>query len=201
MKTIYQLFFLLFPIMLGGCLVKSSPETQYFDLGAPSPTAKYNYQINILPFAANEMYSEKMVFQNKPFSIEFDTFNRWAQSPNKMLFNYYNFYFNNPNSPKLSSKELPVKLSIKLLKLDCNLYKKISTLSLEVSVINTLNKKIIFKHIYNVEEKMNKLTASEFALAVFKANNLIIYKIDDKLNSILKLIIEKDESVNENAKS
>jgi len=181
-----KLLYFIFPVIItsGCCFNSSSPKTEYFNIGTPSEYAQYNYHIDIAPFEADELYGPKMVFTKAPHAIFFDSFNLWAQSPDKMLASFFNIYFNNPASPILKKEYISIRLNATILKFDCNLTKKECLLCMEISAVNTSNKKILFNEIYIEKQQMNKLTASSFASAMFRAVKAVVGKTEGKINSI-----------------
>ena len=83
----------IFPLFLTGCCFNSStPQTEYFSIGTPKSYADYNYNVKLGSFIADSLYDTKMVFSKESYSIYFDNFNRWAQSPDKMFATYLYLY-------------------------------------------------------------------------------------------------------------
>jgi len=183
-----NLFYFIFPLIVtsGCCFNSSPPKTEYFNISTPSIHAQYNYRIEVDPINVEELYGSKMVFSKAPHSIFFDNFNRWAQSPHKMLALYFNIYFNNPASPTLKNNSSPLKLNASILKFVCDLTKKECLLCVEVSVVNSMDNKTLFKEIYIEKQNMNKLTASSFASSMSKAVKTVSEKIEKEMNNIYK---------------
>jgi ABC-type uncharacterized transport system auxiliary subunit len=171
-------------IVSGCCFNSTPPKTEYFTIANPSVHARYNYHIQVAPFQANDLYGSKMVFFKEPHSVFFDGFNRWAQTPDKMLTSFFNLYFNNSISPVLKKRYIPIQLNAVILRFECNMTKKECLLCINVSAINTSEKKLLFNEIYLETQQMNKLTASSFASSMFKAVRIVAEKIEKILNNI-----------------
>lgn len=181
-----NLFYFIFPIIItsGCCFNSNPPKTEYFNISTPSGHAQYNYHIEVAPFKADELYGSKMVFFKAPHSIFFDSFNRWAQTPDKMLASYFNIYFNNPASPILKKNHIPIRLNADILKFECNLTKKECLLSIKISAVNTSDQKILFNKVYIEKRQMDKLAASSFASSMSEAVKAVAEKIEMKINKV-----------------
>ena len=185
-----KLFCLILPVVIisGCCFNSTPPKTEYFTVNTPSAHANYNYHVKAAPFKVDELYGSKMVFFKEPNSIFFDSFNRWAQTPDKMLTSYFNSYFNNPDLPAVKEDYIPIRLNAVILKFECNLTAKECLLCMKVSAVNTSDNKVLFNEIFIEKQQMNKLAASSFASFMSKAVKTVAEKIEIKVNNAYKHI-------------
>ena len=183
-----KLFYFILPVIItsGCCFNSNPPKTEYFTINTPSVYTNYNYQVKVSPFKVDELYGSKMVFFKEPNSIFFDCFNRWAQTPDKMLTTFFNFYFNNPASPSIKKDYIPIRLNAVILKFECNLTKKECLLCMKVSAVNISDKKILFNEIYIEKQQINSLTASSFASSMSRAVKTVAEKVENKISNIYK---------------
>ena len=180
-----KLIFSIIPaLLITGCCINSSPSTEYFTIDTGSTFANYNYNIEISPIASNELYGQKMVFLKTQNSIFFDNFNKWAQTPDKMITSYFDLYFNNPAAPPLKGNYTPLKLSANILKLDCNITNKECLLSIKVSVVNSPDNKLLSNTIYTEKQPISKLSAASFASSTSVTLKSIAKKIEESINAI-----------------
>ena len=185
MKSLFCFIFLAV-VMSGCCFNSSPPRTEYFTINTSSEHARYNYHVEVEPFKIDELYGTKMVFFKEPNSIFFDSFNKWAQVPDKMLSSYFCSYFNDPALPGVKGEHIPICLTATILKLECNLTQKECLFSLKVTVSNSSNAKLYFVETFTERQQMDKVTASSFALSVSNAVKVVAQKVEVKIDEIYK---------------
>ena len=182
-----KMFCLILPVVLitsGCCFNSDSPKTEYFTVSGQSEHSQYNYHIDIAPFTIDQLYGSKMVFLREPNSVFFDSYNRWAQTPDKLVTSYFNTFFNNPASQSLEKSIIPIRLNAEIFKFECNLTNKECLLCMKVTATNTSDNTKLFTQVFTEKLQMNKLTASSFANSMARAVTAVAGKIDTKINYI-----------------
>ncbi len=181
MKNIIIAIFALF--LVAGCsMFNKESEQSKFTIGSPiNDINSTNMQIKVLPFTSLYPARTEMMFCNGENSFVYDNTNTWLNTPQTMVTEYFELYFNNPL--KKSSKNFEYKLGIKgrIITFACNLLNKEVTLTLLINIYNTNDDTLVYSTIYTSKVTISNLSASEYSIAISKAINAIAFSLQQKL--------------------
>jgi len=181
MKNIIISIFALF-LVVGCSMFNNDSEQSKFTIGSPiNDVNSSNMQIKVLPFTSLYPATKEMMFCNGENSFIYDNTNTWLNSPQVMLTEYFELYFNNPL--KKSSKNFEYKFGIKgrIIKFDCNLLNKEVALTLLINIYRTNDDSLVYSTIYTSNVKISNLSASEYSIAISKAISSIAFSLQQKL--------------------
>lgn len=170
----------------------------YFDIGAPKNLSPTGLKVQIQPFVSEGPYDPPMVFKSGPYSVQFDQYNRWSQFPNNMLRRYFELYLNDPSTEADFSAIPKYSLSATLVNFEGVLTPDGSevgnqaVLSLNVSVQDYANGKLLWTKLFHEVAPMPSRSAQSFAQAMAEAVAKVAPKVKDKL-----LELERDATINQ----
>ena len=178
------LYFLAVFILISGC--RSTPDSTNFDLDRANLKDSPNIGINVQPrFSSTLPSSTKMIFYFQGNEVKYDMFNNWAQTPQDLLARYIMLYFNNPEKPieQTVAKGCTINGTIYDFECDTNTSEVVFTIG--ITVVDS-NENVLMSKLYTSKTKLEKLTASDFAIAMSKAVNDVLKQVYNDIKNLKK---------------
>jgi hypothetical protein len=169
-------------LLLTGCsLFKGKTNIVYFNIGTPIMQNTSNLGLTIKPINSDLPFGKKMTFITSEYSMTSDSFNKWSQTPEELVYQYVESYFNNP-AKKLDNKtNNKYILNIQIIRFACYSTKPEISLQLNILISDNKTGKILLNKSFIQNFKFNKLTADSIAEAMSKGVNNICSKIKIEL--------------------
>lgn len=175
-------------VLCGGCNIFpeiKKTKVNYFEIGfdeKDKSQPKENYRIIVNRVEAEGPYYQRMVFKTSENSVDFDEYNRWSQSPSKMLKNYLKLALNNPdmNVPE----ERQFILNANILRFDSDLEDNTSNLVLEVDIKRKSDDACVLNKIFVEKVKVEKNKAVFYVEGMKKAVSNVAEAIRKKMSSV-----------------
>jgi ABC-type uncharacterized transport system auxiliary subunit len=193
--------------VVGGCsnfIGRSDSKVNYFDIGYPPSSIESNVlkePVVIGNFDSTSPFYERMVFRTSERYQKIDDYNRWSSTPSQMLKRYFILALEGKNIEKIDKEKEYLELDANILSLEADIQKKIVTLILKIDITYGKNETIEYSKIINVQEKLDEITANQFAEALRKA---VDKAVKESVQALLKvesmsnqtgIFIEKHKSV------
>ena len=172
-------------IILSACSIFPSPSSvkiHYYDIGVPGKNYKPKVSMQILPFIGGVGDENRMVFRKSSNSIEFDSYNRWANIPSKMVQCYLTLAFSNNNS------DIAYSMTGEVLKFEGDLDKKTANIAVKIIISSRKNldrdEKYSSQFVYTSSVPVKKESAHAYAIAMEKAMKDITGQIAKQIQKL-----------------
>ena len=172
--------------VLSGCgLIFNSPSytpVNYYDLGRPLSHKTPPVRIKIGTVRCEGPENTRMTFRVSRTHVQFDEYNRWDQSPEKMLRRFLMQYINDPALSDGNVDKPTLILDLRLLCFECDLTKNQAFL-----VVEALAKKpapgeqLVLSETYHQSIDLKDKTATAYAEAMSTAVHAMTSKLTQKL--------------------
>ena len=174
-------------LTISACSVFPSPQNikiHYYDIGIPPKQYKSKVGVQIFPFVGGVGDEIRMVFRKSPNTVEFDSYNKWANSPSKLIQCYLAFALDNNNV------QVDYSMTGEVLRFECNLHKKTADIAVKITLKSDKkdqeNKRQVFQEVYSSSVPVEQETASAYAAGISKAMADITRQIISKVENLKK---------------
>ena len=174
-------------LMVSACSVFPKPQdipTHYYDIGLPSKQYHSNIGVQIFPFVGGVGDEVRMTFRKSSNRVEFDSYNKWANSPAKLVQCYLAFALNNNNV------QVDYSMTGEILKFECNLHKKTADLAVKITLKSEKkdkdNQRRIYQEVFSSSIPVEQETASAYAAGMSQAMADITQQIIKKVENLKK---------------
>ena len=174
-------------LTISACSIFPSPQNigiHYYDIGVPQKHYNTKVGIQIFPFLGGIGDEVRMVFRKSPNTVEFDSYNKWANSPSKMIQCYLAFALDNNNV------QVDYSMTGEVLRFECNLHKKTADVAVKITLKEDKKKqgtqRRIFQEVYSSSVPVEQETASAYAAGISKAMENITRQIIKKVENLKK---------------
>jgi len=169
------------------CSILPSPakvEITYYDLGTPDKIYEIPAGIQFPPIMGGVGDETKMVFKGSSNTIKFDPFNRWADSPAKLVRCYMTLALKN------KTNTINYVMNGEILRFDCDLEKKTANIAIKITLksykAKKADKRFISQIIYSESVPIKEKSGTAYAEAMQKAIAQITKQIADQLTQAKK---------------
>jgi len=186
-KLVISLFAGTSIFIISACSILPSPENikiLYYDIGFPAKTYNTDIGIQFSPIIGGIGDETKMVFREAPNTIQFDSFNRWSNSPSKLVQCYLLLALNNKKDT------IDYVINGEIVRFDCDLTKKTANLAIKITIksykAKNADKNFVSQIIYTSSIPIEKKRATAYAEGMQKAMAEITNKIVNDLKHLKK---------------
>ena len=174
-------------LIANACSILPSPQKTkitYYDIGAPEKIYNIPSGIQFPPIMGGVGDEPKMVFKTSSNIIKFDPFNRWADSPAKLVRCYMILALNN------KTQTINYVMNGEILRFDCDLKKKTVNLAIKITIksykAKKADKRFISQIIYESSIPIKEKTGTAYAEAMEQAIAEITKKAAHSLTTVKK---------------
>lgn len=164
----------LIALFCGACSIIPDPkplDINYYDFGVPgADLPQLPPEIGLGTVKSATPGEKRMIFRDSPNHVRFDECNRWAAPPEDLLFSRLSALVPDSSDPQKKGS-----LSVKIMRLECDLIKRSVSVELRFE-LSDANCKEILVRTYSDSPALGDLSASNYALGVSGALDKAIKK-------------------------
>ena len=174
-------------LMISACSIFPSPRSltiHYYDIGSPQKQHKSKVGVQIFPFIGGVGDEARMVFRHASNNVQFDSYNRWANSPAKLIQCYLSLALNN------NKTEIDYSMTGEVLRFEGNIEKKTANIAIKITLKSTKKNKdkksYLSQIVYSSSVPVEKETATAYAVAMEKAIAKVTQQIVKQIQTLKK---------------
>lgn len=166
-----------------GLLFESASYTpvNYYDIGRPQRHKTPPVAIKMGTVKCEGPENSRMAFRTSPTCVKFDEFNRWSQTPDRLVKRYLLLYLNDPALADVDTEPTTIlTVDLKIICFECDLTSGRAVLIVDIAV-KKASSDAIWSGTYHEETELNGKTASAYSEAMSKAAQTVADKFSQKL--------------------
>lgn len=174
-------------LIVSACSIFPSPRTikmHYYDIGFPAKQYKLKIAMQVLPCIGGVGNETRMISRKASNSVQFDPFNRWANSPSKLIQSYLSLALSNDKT------QIEHSIAGEILRFEGDLVNKTANIAIKITIKSNRKNKdkeaYLSQVVYSASVPVEKETATAYAVGMEKAMAEITQQIVKNIQKIKK---------------